>query len=77
MDYVYVDQTAKQKKKWMGESRLLQADGKNYKVEITDRGTYFHMIVGRHHYGNFIGIPNHDVGCELSTRANILTLWRT
>lgn len=71
MEYVCVDQSGKQKKEWFGEIRLLQADGKNYEVEITGHGTYFHAIVGRHHYGNFICIPNHDVGCELSDYSDV------
>lgn len=71
MEYVCVDQSGEQKKKWFGEIRLLQADGKNYEVEITGRGTHFHAIVGRHHYGNFICIPNHDVGCELSDYSDV------
>lgn len=71
MEYVCAIQSGKQKKKWLGEIRLLESDEKNYEVEITGRGTYFHAIAGRHHYGNFICIPNHDVGCELSDFSDV------
>ena len=37
-----------------------------YEAEITGRGTYFHVIAGKHRYGNYICIPNHNVGSELS-----------
>ncbi len=71
MEYVCIYQSGKQEKKWPGELRLIQGDGKNYEVEITGRGSYFHAIIGRHHYGNFICIPNHDVGCELSDYSDV------
>ncbi len=51
MEYTCVDQSGKQKKEWQGEMRLIQKDRKTYEIEITGRGTYFHAIVGRHHYG--------------------------
>ena len=35
-----------------------------YEAEINGRGTYFHVIAGRHKYGNFLCIPNHSIGCE-------------
>lgn len=34
-------------------------------------GNLFHVIVGRHHYGNYICIPNHNIGCELSDYSDI------
>lgn len=50
---------------------ILHKEGHSCEVEITGRGTYFHAIVGRHCYGNFICIPNHDVGCELSDYSDV------
>lgn len=66
MEYLCIDKSGKQKRKWPGEIRLLESCEKSYEVEITGRGTYFHAIIGKHRYGNFICIPNHNVGCELS-----------
>ncbi len=34
-------------------------------------GTYFHVLAGRHKYGDYLCIPNHDVGCELSDFSDI------
>ena len=30
------------------------------------RGSNFHLLVGHHAYGNYIGIPKWDIGTELS-----------
>ena len=32
-----------------------------YEAEINGRGTYFHVIAGRHKYGSFLCIPNHPI----------------
>lgn len=71
MEYMCIDKTGKQLRKWRGDIRLLHREGHSCEVEITRRGTYFHAIVGRHCYGNFICIPNHDVGCELSDYSDV------
>ena len=42
-----------------------------YEAEINGRGTYFHVIAGRHKYGSFLCIPNHDIGCELADFSDI------
>lgn len=42
-----------------------------YEAEISGRGTYFHVIAGRHKYGGFLCIPNHDIGCELADFSDI------
>ena len=42
-----------------------------YEAEINGRGTYFHILAGRYKYRNYLRIPNHDVGCELSDFSNI------
>lgn len=54
------------KERWQGEIRLIHYSDACCEAEITGRGTYFHVIVGRHRYGNYICIPNHDIGSELS-----------
>ena len=30
-----------------------------------------HILAGRHKYGNYLCVPNHDVGCELSDFSDI------
>lgn len=38
-----------------------------YEAEVTARGSLFHLIVGTHKYGNYICIPNLDIGTELAS----------
>ena len=64
MEYLCTPQTGKEK--WNGELKLIRQAPGGYEVEITGRGTYFHAIIGKHRDGQYICIPNHDVGCELS-----------
>ncbi len=35
------------------------------------RGTYFHVIIGHHKYGNFLCMPNHNIGCELADFSDV------
>lgn len=71
MEYMCMDKMGNRPKKWKGNIHLLRRKGNSYELEINGRGTYFHAIVGRHCYGNFICIPNHDVGCELSDYSDV------
>ncbi len=66
MEYQCTLVRGKRKERWQGEIRLINYSGTCYEAEITGRGTYFHVIAGKHRYGNYICIPNHDVGSELS-----------
>lgn len=36
-------------------------------VKVTARGSSFHLIVGQHRYGNYICIPNWNIGTELAS----------
>lgn len=36
-------------------------------MEVTARGSSFHLIVGHHKYGTYICIPNWNVGTELAS----------
>ncbi len=42
-----------------------------YEAEINGRGTYFHVIIGHHKYGNFLCMPNHNIGCELADFSDV------
>ena len=59
--------SADSKKSWIGEIAPIQLEREPYEVEITARGSYFHLLVGHHAYGNYICIPNWDVGTELAS----------
>lgn len=71
MEYLCIDQTGNRLKEWNGNIRLLRRGINSCELEINGRGSYFHAIVGRHSYGNFICIPNHNVGCELSDYSDV------
>lgn len=66
MEYLCTLIRGKRKERWQGDIRLIRHSDTCYEAEITGRGTYFHVIAGKHRYGNYICIPNHDVGSELS-----------
>ncbi len=55
------------KKAWMGEIIPIRLGQGPIEVEVTARGSYFHLVVGHHAYGNYICIPNWDIGTELSS----------
>ncbi len=50
---------------WKGRLRILKT-GNPCEAEAEARGSYFHLIVGKHSYGNFVCIPNWNVGTELA-----------
>ena len=75
MEYQCTLTRGKRKEHWQGEIRLIHYSGACYEAEITGRGTYFHVIAGKHRYGNYICIPNHDVGSELSQFRDLF--WNT
>lgn len=60
---------------WTGEIQILSCRSGQCEAEINGRGTYFHIIAGRHKYGNYLCVPNHDVGCELSRFGDLF--WNT
>ena len=52
---------------WQGEILPIQLKQDPYEIEVTARGSSFHLIVGHHAYGNYKCIPNWDIGTELSS----------
>lgn len=75
MEYQCTLTRGSRKERWQGEIWLIGHSGACYEAEITGRGTYFHVIAGKHRYGNYICIPNHDVGSELSKFRDLF--WNT
>ncbi len=71
MKYTCILKDGPRKEQWTGELTLLRKTSGQYEAEISGRGTYFHILAGRHAYGNYLCIPNHDVGCELSDFSDI------
>lgn len=50
---------------WSGYIRTL-SDSVPYEFEVSARGSSFHMLVGKHAYGNYLCILNWGIGTELS-----------
>ena len=53
-------------RQWECSLEILQR-GNPCEAELCARGSRFHLIVGKHSYGNYLCIPNWDVGTELGT----------
>lgn len=75
MEYQCILKEGTRTETWKGKLYLLKVSPGQYEAEFQGRGTYFHIITGRHKYGNYLCIPNHDVGCELSDLADLF--WNT
>ena len=74
MDYHYKCsmRTGRGTESWTAGIDLLKVTKTGqYEAEIEGRGTYFHVIAGRHKYGNFLCIPNFNIGCELSDLSDL------
>ena len=71
MNYTCILKSSSRRETWTGEIILLGGGNGWYEAEINGRGTYFHILAGRHRYGNYLCIPNHDIGCELSDFSDI------
>lgn len=59
--------SAASKTSWTGEIIPIRLDSAPYEAEVSARGSCFHLIVGHHAYGNYICIPNWDIGAELAS----------
>jgi hypothetical protein len=51
--------------RWNGSIAIIKT-GDPCEAEVTSRGNSFHVIVGKHSYGNYLCIPNWNVGSELA-----------
>ena len=59
--------SAASKAPWLGKIIPIRLDCEPYEVEVSARGSYFHLLVGHHTYGNYICIPNWNIGTELAS----------
>lgn len=67
--------SGKRKQHWSGELRVISQKEKQMEAEVNVDGSYYHLIIGNHKYGNYLCIPNWDIGCELSSYGD--TFWNT
>ena len=71
MNFTCIHRTSRRIQKWEGTIRLIDQNEKFIEAAITGRGSYFHVITGPQINGNFICIPNYEVGNELSTYEDV------
>lgn len=51
---------------WSGTLQLIKT-GNPCEAEVSAGGNRFHLIAGKHAYGNYLCIPNWNVGTELAS----------
>lgn len=66
MEFLCTNQTEKRKTHWTGVISSIKGNRKKCEFQIRSGDSYYHVIIGSHDFGNFVCIPNWDVGCELS-----------
>lgn len=71
MEYICILKDGSRSETRTGELHLLRWSPGQYEAGINGRGTYFHILAGRHKYGSYLCIPNHDAGCELSDFSDV------
>lgn len=59
---------------WSGEIKVLSLK-EPYEVEISARGSCFHLILGKHMYGNYMCLPNWNIGSEMSEMQDRFWNW--
>lgn len=60
---------------WTGTIVSCKGTEELCEFELKSRGSYYHVILGKHNYGYYVCIPSWDVGCELSGYTD--TFWNT
>jgi len=66
MEFLCTNQTEKRKTQWTGVISSIKGNREKCEFEVRSRGHYYHVVIGTHDFGNFVCIPNWNVGCELS-----------
>jgi len=56
---------------WIGQLKVIDSSDDSYELEIQSRGSLFHVITGSRSWGDYICIPNHDVGSESASLADV------
>lgn len=75
MEFKCIKSAGKRKVAWTGQIKKIRGVKENCEMEVNARGSYFHVIFGSHSYGNYVCIPNWNVGCELADYSDIF--WNT
>ncbi len=62
----YFDENEKDSVSWVGSWELVGAGTDYEELKIRGRGSSYHVVLGKYSYGNYLCIPDMDVGCSLS-----------
>ena len=63
---------AKTSTSWQGKiCRIHRLSDHSYSCDVNARGSYFHMIIGKSEYGNYLCIPNWNVGSEMGALSDL------
>ena len=63
---------AKTSTSWQGKiCRIHRLSDHSYSCDVNARGSYFHMIIGKSEYGNYLCIPNWNVGSEMGAWSDL------
>lgn len=75
MEFVCYHKIDSKLKNWIAEITNCKGNEKQCEFEVQSRGSYYHVIIEKHDYGNYVCIPNWEVGCELADYSD--TFWNT
>lgn len=75
IEFKCINSSDKRRKTWTGQINKINGIKENCEMEVTSRGSYFHVLVGSYSYGKYLCIPNWDVGCYLADYSDIF--WNT
>jgi hypothetical protein len=75
MKFKCINSSGKRKVTWSGEINNIKSSKGNCEMEVTARGYFYHVIFGPHAYGNYLCVPNWNVGCELADYSDLF--WNT
>lgn len=69
----YPDASEKSDRIWVGEITNLKIGRDHCEMDVTGRGSSFHLVFGEYENGRYLCIPGWGVGCELASYQD--TFW--
>ena len=67
MEFTCRHTSKKRTQTWQGTIKIINVTGNHVEASMTGRGSYFHVITGPQINGNYICIPNYNIGSELAS----------
>lgn len=63
LNYICIGTSDMKPRQWTGHIQILN-DSSPYELEVTARHSSFHILCGKHEYGNYVCIPNWNIGTD-------------